>query len=264
MSSGSKATPASSRAARYPASRRRADSRSRRPARNPMRRCPRWSRCRVASRAPSKFWASTVGSVEPPTWGSTATTGCSTRDLDDAGGDEDDPVGERAGEPRQVATLPALSAGHAAGVDDELEGEVVQRPGGALQQLGAERLDVGHEDADDVGAVAAQAAGDEARLVAELLDHLADAHAGLGGDAVALVDHPRHRGDRHAGPRRDVTDRDACACGGAVHRARSPHVPSLLLQTMSRTFPKANHVAGSVVKRRSGPAQIPGRDGPSG
>ena len=66
----------------------------------------------------------------------------------------------------------------------------MQRPGGALQQLGAERLDVGHEDADDVGAVAAQAAGDEARLVAELLDHLADAHAGLGGDAVALVDHP--------------------------------------------------------------------------
>ena len=57
---------------------------------------------------------------------------------------------------------------------------VVQRPGGALEQLGAERLDVGDEDADDVGALAAQAAGDEARLVAELLDRLADPDDGAG------------------------------------------------------------------------------------
>ena len=44
-----------------------------------MRRCPSCDEVPVASRAPSKFWASTVGSVEPPTWGSTATTGWSTR-----------------------------------------------------------------------------------------------------------------------------------------------------------------------------------------
>ena len=70
----------------------------------------------------------------------------------------------------------------AAGVDDQFVVGVVERLGGALQQLGAERLDVGDEDADDVGALAAQAAGDEARLVAEVVDD--GAHPVEGGGAT--------------------------------------------------------------------------------
>ena len=156
-----------------------------------MRRWPSPSRCSVAAAAPSKFWASTVGSDEPPTCGSTATTGWVGAHLDDGRRDQDDAVGERAARAGTGSDAPSpRRPWHAAGVDDQLEGEVVERLGGALQQFGAERLDVGDEDADDVGAVAAQAAGDEARLVAELVDDLADPHAGLGGDAVALVDDP--------------------------------------------------------------------------
>ena len=51
---------------------------------------------------------------------------------------------------------------------------------GALEQLRAERLDVGDEDADDVGPPAAQAAGDQARLVPEVGDHGLDPAEGVG------------------------------------------------------------------------------------
>ena len=97
-------------------------------------------------------------------------------DVVDGRGDEDDPVGQRAAQPRHVAALPAgvVEAVAAAGVDDQLVARRLDRPGRALEQLGAERLDVGDEDPDHVGAVAAQAAGDQARLVAELADHRLD------------------------------------------------------------------------------------------
>ena len=79
---------------------------------------------------------------------------------------------------------------------------------GALEQFGVERLDVRDEDADHVRAATAQALRDEARLVAELLDHRPDARRGLLGDAVAVVDDLRDGGNRHARGRGDVRDRD--------------------------------------------------------
>ena len=76
----------------------------------------------------------------------------------------------------------------AGGVDDQVEVGVVERLGRALQQLGAERLDVGDEDADDVGALAAQASCDEAGLVAEVVDDGAHPAERGRGDAVPTVD----------------------------------------------------------------------------
>ena len=97
-------------------------------------------------------------------------------DVVDGRGDEDDSIGQRAAQSRHVAALPAgvVEAVTAAGVDDQLVARRLDRPSSTLEQLGAERLDVGDKDPEHVGAMAAQAAGDETRLVAELADHRLD------------------------------------------------------------------------------------------
>ena len=130
----------------------------------------------VAVIAPARLSAWTLGMVEAPVCGSTATIESGLADVVDGRGDEDDPVGQRAAQSRHVAALPAgvVEAVAAAGVDDQLVARRLDRPRGALEQLGAERLDVGDEDPEHVGAMAAQAAGDQARLVAELGDHRLD------------------------------------------------------------------------------------------
>ena len=98
--------------------------------------------------------------------------GCPVRDVDAARRHEQRPVAERAADPREVAALPAhLVVGAAAGEDDELIPGPVERAGDALQELRAERLDVDDEHTDHVRAAAPQALGDEARVVAEILDH---------------------------------------------------------------------------------------------
>src|SRR5690606_34903513 len=91
-------------------------------------------------------------------------------------------------------------------VDDQLVVGVVERPGRALQQLGGEGLQVGDDDPDEVGPPAAHAAGDEARLVAEVGDHRLDLGDGVGSDAVTAVEHPGHGGDRHPRLSSDVLD----------------------------------------------------------
>src|SRR6185503_10603742 len=68
---------------------------------------------------------------------------------------------------------------------------------------------------------AAQALGDEARRVAELLDHLPDARRRLLRDAVAVVDHLRDGRDRDTGCGGDVRDRD----GTVGHGARYYRIP---------------------------------------
>ena len=77
----------------------------------------------------------------------------------------------------------------------------------ALEQLRVERLDVRGQDPDDVRAAAPQALGDEAGRVSEALDHLPDVGGRLLGDAVAVVDHLRDRGDGNAGLGGNVGDR---------------------------------------------------------
>ena len=97
----------------------------------------------------------------------------------------------------------------ATGVDDQLVLAASQRVGRALQHLGTERLDVGHEDPDHVGALRSQAASDEAGLVPEIGDDDLDPVEGGGRDAVPTVDDTRDGGDRNAGALGDVADRDA-------------------------------------------------------
>ena len=175
--------------------------------------------------------------------GSTATIGPARADVVDRRGDEDDPVGERAAQSRHVASLPAaILAVAAAGVDDQLVAGRMDRRRGALEQLGAERLDVGDEDPEDVGAMAAQAARDEARLVAELLDHRLDPGRRVGGDAVAVVDHLRHRGDGHPGLGGDVPDRHSAVRHGGQHS----HGCRTVSRTLSITIDRApRRVSGS-------------------
>jgi hypothetical protein len=149
------------------------------------------------------------------------------RHVDDGRRDEDRPVRERAAESRHVATLPALGVVLAGGIDDHLEVGVVERLRRALEQLGAERLDVGDEDPDDTGALAAQAAGDETGLVPEVVDHGPHPSEGARGDAIAPVDDPGHGGDRHAGALGDIADRHPQRLLRHVdcpHRSMSPAV----------------------------------------
>ncbi len=80
--------------------------------------------------------------------------------LGDGRCDQDGAVGERAAETRHVPPLPAdVVAAVTAGVDDQLVLAAAQRVGGALQHLGAERLDVGDQHADHVGALASAGCG---------------------------------------------------------------------------------------------------------
>ncbi len=190
---------------RNPCSRSRADSRSSRPPSRAIRRWPSARRCSVAATAPPTLSASTVGMSAGPVCGSTATTGTSA--------DADTTVGvtrmapsmrvpprrlsERRSQPDRTAVVPT-------GVREQLVARLVDGAGHALEQLGAERLELGDEHPDDVRAVAAQAAGPEAGLVAERLDDLGDPVDGALGDAVALVDDLGDRGDRHAGLACDV------------------------------------------------------------
>ena len=82
-------------------------------------------------------------------------------------------VDQRAGQAGQRAPLPAdVGPAGPAGVGEQLVAGAGHRPGRALEQLGRERLELGDQDAQHVGAVAAQALGAEARLVAELVDDL--------------------------------------------------------------------------------------------
>ena len=133
------------------------------------------------------------------------------RRIDAARCDEDDAVGERAADPREVAALPAGLVGllPAAGEDDELEPRALDALGDPLEELGAERLDVTDEHADHIRAPAPQALTGEARVVPQLVDHRPDPRGGRLGNAVAVVDHLRHRRDGHTRMRRHVADRHA-------------------------------------------------------
>ena len=188
-----------------------------------MRRWPSPSRCSVAATAPSKFCASTVGRNDPPRCGSTATTGWVALTSTTVGVTRMMPSVECATEAGEVAALPALLGAHPR-VDHQLVVRPVERVGDALQQFGAEWLDVGDQHADDVRALAAQAAGDEARLVAEFVDDVLDPGDGARGDAVAPVDDARDGGDRDVGACGHVADRHS---GPVDHRAghRCVHPP---------------------------------------
>ena len=145
--------------------------------------------------------------------------GRAERLVDAARRDEDRAVCECAADPREVAPFPAGLVGRlaAAGEDDELVARVADTASDSLEQLGAERLEVAHEHADHLRAAAAQALTDEARVVAEGVDHGAHPGGGVLGDAVAVVDHLRDRRDRDPRLRGDVTDRHASVLLALAH-----------------------------------------------
>ena len=134
--------------------------------------------------------------------------------FDDGRRDEDRAVGQCAAQTRERTPLPPLLAVHATRVHDELEPRVLDGPRRSLEQLGAERLDAGDEDADDVRSLAPEAPGDEARLEVELVDRFLYPRDRSFGDPVAAVDDSRHGRDGHAGKCGDVADRDP----RSVHR----------------------------------------------
>src|ERR1039458_3822325 len=73
-------------------------------------------------------------------------------------------------------------------VDHHLEAGAPDCVRGALEQFGAERLEVGNQDADDVRAVVAQALRDEAGLVPQIVDHRLDTGTGVRRHAATTVD----------------------------------------------------------------------------
>src|SRR5690606_7498008 len=131
----------------------------------------------------------------------------------------------RPAQPREGPALPAGArpGAVATGVGEQLVARAADRRGDALEELAAERRELRDEDPDDVRPVAAQAAGDQARLVAELLDDGPDALGGRRGDAVAAVDHLRHRGGGDACRPRHVVDGHALGDGhGGHHTGTKP------------------------------------------
>ncbi len=138
-------------------------------------------------------------------------------DVDAAGRHQHRPVRQGADSPER-ALLPAglVVVPTAVREHDEVVARAAKGARGTLEQLRVERLDVRGDHADHVRAAAAQALGDEARRIAELLDHLPHAGRRLLGDPVAVVDHLGHRGDRDAGCGGDVRDRDGAVGHGAA------------------------------------------------
>src|SRR5690606_37141760 len=99
-----------------------------------------------------------------------------------------------------------------------------QSPGRALEEFGAERLEVVDDDPDDVRPMAAQTPCHQARLVAEAGDHFLHAAGGGRSDAVAAIDHPGYRRYRDARPSGYVLDGHTVP--RARHRPGSPPVRS--------------------------------------
>ena len=153
-----------------PARRSRADSRSRRPARNPIRRWPRPIRYSVAvTRAAQVVGVDGRQRRRPRRCGRPRRAARDEVTSTLLGVTRIAAVGQRA-DPGERAPLPSglVLVAAAVGEDDEVVARPAQAACGALQQLGVERLDVRDEHPDHVRAPAAQALCDEARRVAEL------------------------------------------------------------------------------------------------
>ena len=151
--------------------------------------------------------------------------------LDHGGRDDDRAVQQGAPQAAQRAPFPAdgLAVG-GAGEGQQLVVGVGHRPGDTLEQLGAERLELGDQHPEDAGVRAAQAAGQQAGLVAQLGDDGVHPRRGGGGHAIPAV---HDLGDgRHgdAGLARDVLHPhastgdhgaiiDGCAAGPAQGRS---------------------------------------------
>ncbi len=137
--------------------------------------------------------------------------------------DDDGAVDEGAGQPGERSSLPPglVRTGHQPGVGEQFVPGAGRRTRDAAEQLGRERFELGHEDPDDAGAGAPQAAGDQGGLVAELLDDLLHAEHRRGRHPVAQVDDLRHGRDRHPRGAGDVGDGHPAGTGtrseGRVH-----------------------------------------------
>ena len=117
--------------------------------------------------------------------------------------DDHHPVGDAPVEQRHIVLLPLgrrRPPGAAAGVGDQIIVEVLNGPVHALHHLDRERVaDVGHNQADDVRAVAAHAPRRQAGGIAQLLDDGLDLLVGIRRNVVLVVQHARHGRDRYPG-----------------------------------------------------------------
>ena len=171
-------------------------------------------------------------------------------------------VDEGAHHPREVAPLPAdvVVDPAAGGVGDQLVAGAADRVGRALEHLGAERLEVGDQHADHVGPGVAQAARDQAGLVAEPVDHLGDVLGGLAGDAVPAVDDLRDGRHGHAGLGGDLLHRHPAARSPgarhleslAPHPLTAPWSPLTIRRCIARNSTSAGIIA--IVVKASTPA----------
>jgi len=180
----------------------------------------------VAALAPERLSESTVGRPDGPVCGSNGHDGDAVVVVDHGRRHQDRAVDQRPAQPREVAALPAdVPAGSsAAGVGEQLVAAAADGSRHALEQLSAERLELGHQHADHVGPVRAQAARHQARLVAEVLDDLPHVRGGRHGHSVTSVEDLGDRGDRHARVARDVGD----GCSAIGTHARN-HTVSITL-----------------------------------
>ena len=162
-----------------------------------------------------KLSESTVGIPDGPVCGSTATTWKPCLVSTTVGVTRMAPSmsvpDRRASERRSQPTIGSACPG---GVGEQLVVGLRDLGRGALEQLGRERLELGDQDAEHVGAVAAKALRTEARLVAELVDDLLHPVDGRLRDAVASVDDLGDGRHRDAGRAGDV---------GHLHAVRELH-----------------------------------------
>ena len=138
------------------------------------------------------------------------------------------------------------------------EHAVASRPGDrvdTLDQLICERVgDISDDHADHLGVLGVHSAGEGARLVAGVVDGLADARLGIVAHAVGLaVEVERDRRLGRAGHGRDLLDRDALLCivlAGHSSASFRWGVDSLICKSVYHSrFPTTNALRGWGMSR---------------
>src|SRR5499426_598799 len=149
---------------------------------------------------------------------------------------DDDAVGAVV-EERTQRRLFALNAA-LAGADERRIAAREQRLLNPPDEFRRERVgDVRQQYADDVRALALQAAGQPVRVVVQFIDRPLDLLPRIAADVAALVDDARDGHRRHTGPARDVHDgRPPLLLSPRFYRVFSAHKPYGSVTTMGGLY----------------------------
>ena len=177
-----------------------------------MRRWPKVIRWLTKARAPDRESPLTLSTSQPSIWRSITTVGNvaikQPGEISGFGaeGRDEDSIDALADDHVQVALL--LGCVFIGVAQEHRVAAALGRVLHAARNSGPEGvLDVGHDQRQGAGSFGAQALGDAAGHVAQVLDSLFDALLGGCVDVADAIDHPRHGYGRDASSFSDIADR---------------------------------------------------------